>query len=75
MVQNNYFQSNHNSESAFIKALNDTHVNSDSSRVSVVALLILSASVQTVECNKLLDKLESSGSALNWFKSYLQDRD
>lgn len=82
MVRNNYFnifqsvfQSKHNTETAFIKALNDTHVNSDSSRVSVIALLALFASVKTVDRIILIDRLEISGSALNWFKSYLQDRD
>lgn len=63
------FSSHWNTETAFIKALNDTHGNSDSSRVSVIALLALFASVKTLEHIILIDRLEISGSALNWFKS------
>ena len=45
----------------------------------VLVLLDLSAAFDTVDYNIVLDQLKNwvglSGSAINWFKSYLKDRD
>ena len=57
---------------------NDIRLNTDAGKVSVLVLLDLSAAFDTVEHAILLQRLEDwvgiSGSALNWFKSYLKDR-
>ena len=57
---------------------NDIRLNTDAGKVSVLALLDLSAVLDTVDHAILLQRLEDwvgiSGSALNWFKSYLEDR-
>ena len=58
--------------------LNDLFVVSDCGKVSVLTLLDLSAAFDTIDHHILLDRLRNyfgiSGSALNWFQSYLLDR-
>ncbi len=57
---------------------NDLLLSSDRGCISLLALLNLSAALDTNDNNILLNRLENfvgiSGSALAWFKSYLSDR-
>ena len=73
------FRPHHSTETALVKVLNDIHLNADNGKISVLVLLDLSAAFDTVDHNILLDRLENwtglSGMALNWFESYLKDRD
>lgn len=73
------FRPHHSTETALVKVFNDIHLNTDSGRTSVLVLLDLSAAFDTVDHNILLDRLENwvglSGSVLNWFESYVRDRD
>lgn len=73
------FRPHHSTESALVKVLNDIHLSSDVSKISVLVLLDLSAEFDTVDHKILFDRLEKlvglSSTMLNWFKSYLQDRE
>ena len=73
------FRPHHSTETALVKVFNDIHLNTDRGRISVLVLLDLSAAFDTVDQNILLDRLENwvglSGTVLNWFESYLKDRD
>lgn len=73
------FRPHHSTETALVKVFNDIHLNTDSGRMSVLVLLDLSAAFDTVDHSILLDRLKNwvgiSGTALNWFESYLKDRD
>ncbi|MDF4259844.1 reverse transcriptase domain-containing protein, partial [Vibrio parahaemolyticus] len=57
---------------------NDIRLNTDAGKVSVLVLLDLSAAFDTVDHEILSQRLEDwvgiSGTALNWLKSYLEDR-
>ncbi len=57
---------------------NDLLLSSDRGCISLLVLLDLSATFDTIDHNILLNRLENSvgisGSALAWFKSYLSDR-
>ncbi len=57
--------------------LDDIKLNTDSGRIAVLVFLDLRAAFDMVEHNVLLDRLENcvglSGTALNWFESYLKD--
>ena len=57
---------------------NDILLNMDAQKVTLVALLDLSAAFDTVRHDILLDRLRSrlrvTDQALNWFTSYLYDR-
>lgn len=86
MMQNNLFNTfqsgfrpHHSTETVLIKVLNDIHQNNDACKSSVLVLLDLSAAFDTVDHNILLSRLEKwvglTGTVLQWFKSYLQDRD
>ena len=85
MMQNNIFNTfqsgfrpHHSTETVLIKVLNDIHLNNDACKSSVLVLLDLSAAFDTVDHNILLSRLEKwvglTGTVLQWFKSYLQDR-
>ncbi|KAF7652349.1 hypothetical protein LDENG_00098110 [Lucifuga dentata] len=69
----------HSTETVFIKVLNDIRLNTDCGKVSVLLLLNLSAAFDTVDHNILTRQTGklgwTSGIVLNWFKTYLQDRD
>ncbi len=73
------FRPHHSTETALVKVFNEIHLNTDSGRTSVLVLLDLSAAFDTVDHNILLDRLENwvglYGTVLNWFESYLKDRD
>ena len=72
------FRSNHSTETALLKVLNDIRMNSDAGCCTVLMLLDLSAAFDTIDHNILLDRLENwvgvTGTALDWFRSYLSDR-
>ena len=72
------FRSNHSTETALLKVLNDIRMNSDVGHCTVLVLLDLSAAFDTIDHNILLDRLENwvgvKGTALDWFRSYLQNR-
>lgn len=72
------FRPHHSTETALIKVTNDIRLNTDAGKVSVLVLLDLSAAFDTVDHEILSQRLEDwvgiSGTALNWLKSYLEDR-
>uniref|UniRef100_A0AAQ5X7A8 Reverse transcriptase domain-containing protein n=1 Tax=Amphiprion ocellaris TaxID=80972 RepID=A0AAQ5X7A8_AMPOC len=72
------FRQHHSTETALIKVINDIRLSTDSGRMTVLVLLDLSAAFDTVDHNILLNRLENwvglSSTVLNWFKSYLKDR-
>ncbi len=73
-----WFNLHHSTETALIKIINYIHFNSDSSKISVLVLLDLSAAFDTVDHNILLQRLENwvglSGMVHKWFRSYLEGR-
>ena len=73
------FRSNHSTETALVKVVNDFRINADSKKLSVLALLDLSAAFDTVDHNILIDRLENwvglTGPVLNWFRTYLTGRE
>uniref|UniRef100_A0A3Q2UIP2 NCK associated protein 1 like n=1 Tax=Fundulus heteroclitus TaxID=8078 RepID=A0A3Q2UIP2_FUNHE len=73
------FCAHHSTETALIKVFNDININADCGRSTVLILLDFSAAFNTVDHSILLQRLENwvghSGTATNWFKSYLKDRD
>ena len=72
------FRPLHSTETALIKVLNDIRINTDSGKISVLVLLDLSAAFDTVDHDILIDRLKTwvglSDTALNWFRSYLENR-
>ena len=68
----------HSTETALVKVASDILNSLDSSNLSVLTLLDLSAAFDTIDHQILLSRLSSlygiTGSALNWFSSYLSDR-
>ena len=68
----------HSTETALLKVTSDILDSLDSSDISILTLLDLSAAFDTIDHQILLSRLNSlygiSGSALNWFSSYLSDR-
>uniref|UniRef100_A0A3B5R938 Reverse transcriptase domain-containing protein n=1 Tax=Xiphophorus maculatus TaxID=8083 RepID=A0A3B5R938_XIPMA len=73
------FRAYHSTETALVKVFNDIHINTDCGRTTVLVLLDLSAAFDTVDHDILLNRLESwvglSGPVLNWFESYIKNRD
>ncbi len=71
------FHSQHSTETALVKVINDLLLSGDSGSLSIILLLDLSSAFDTV-CHKILlshhAEFGISGSALSWFSSYLTDR-
>ena len=85
MFKNNLFpqlqsayRSHHSTETALLKVKNDLLMNMDKGHVSLLLLLDLSAAFDIVDHKMLLKTLQMKlgvcGSALSWFKSYLEGR-
>lgn len=72
------FRKHHSTETALLKVSNDILLTCDSGNYAVLLLLDLTAAFDTVDHAVLLDRLEYSagitGSALQWFRSYLTNR-
>lgn len=73
------FHANQSTETALNKVFNNIRRDSDSRRTTVLLLLDLSAAFYTVDHSILLERPENlvglSVYTLEWFKSYLEDRD
>ncbi len=68
----------HSTETALLRVSNDLMMSSEAGNCSILVLLDLSAAFDTVDHCILLERLREwagvSGSALNWFASYLSGR-
>ena len=70
-----FYRKNHSTETALPRVENDILLNMNKQHVTLLVLLDLSAAFDTVDHNVLLSRLHSkfgiSGTALEWFRSYL----
>ncbi len=73
------FWTNHSTETALVKVVNDIRIDLDANKPSVLVLLDLSAAFDIVDhkisLNRLRDHTELSRTVLNWFSSYLSARE
>ena len=84
MVNNEIFEKHqsayrkcHNTETALVKITNDLLLAADDKKISILALLDLSAAFDTLNHCIMLNRLKSFGfdhTVLDWFSSYLSDR-
>ena len=72
------YRKNYSTETALLRVKNDILLNMNKQHVTLLVLLDLSAAFDTVVHNVLLSRLHSkfgiSGTALEWFRSYLNGR-
>ena len=72
------YRAQHSTETALLEVMNDILTDCDSGNVSLLNLLDLSAAFDTIDHSILLQRFEItfgvSGTALEWFKSYLSNR-
>ena len=72
------YRAHHSTETAVLKVLSDILLAVDKGDLALLTLLDLSAAFDTVDHATLLRRLEVSyglsGSVINWFASYLSDR-
>ena len=68
----------HSTETALLKIYNDIICNMDNGKVTALTLLDLSAAFDTIDHATLLERLHGhlsiSGTVLQWFKSYISNR-
>ena len=68
----------HSTETALLKIHNDIICNMDNGKVTALTLLDLSASFDTIDHATLLERLHGhfgiSGTVMQWFKSYISNR-
>ena len=72
------YKSGHSTETALLRVTNDILCSVDTGSVAMLTMLDLSAAFDTLDHQILLNRLFSSfgicDTALNWFKSYLENR-
>ena len=72
------FRQQHSTETALLRVSNDLMMAADNRKCSILVLLDLSAAFDTVDHSTLIDRLRDwvgvTGSALDWFTSYLTGR-
>jgi hypothetical protein len=77
-IHQSAYKKDHSCETALLYVLNNLLSNADSKKISLLALLDLSAAFDTLDHGIVLQRLETTfgitGTALTWFQSYLSDR-
>jgi len=72
------YKKHHSTETLLLKVHNDIMKSLDNNEVAMLVMLDLSAAFDTIDHKILVDRLSDMygirGTALRWFKSYLQDR-
>jgi hypothetical protein len=72
------YKAAHSTESALLRVQNDILTAMDQKKATFLVLLDLSAAFDTVDhpilIQRMSDRLRIGGTALSWFKSYLEDR-
>ena len=72
------YRSHHSTETALLKVLSDVLTAIDDKKVTLLALLDLSAAFDCVDHDILLSRLQSrfglDGAVLSWIRSFLTDR-